>query len=84
MQLDPVSCLIRLFTYGWNQVELYQWNYYAESDDVQASETASEHTQYIKKWNICNPAEPCLKKQVLSFDLSFSQRRLWKVRCSEL
>jgi hypothetical protein len=48
MQLDLVSCLITVFTYGWNQVELYQWNYYAELDDVQASETASEHTQYIK------------------------------------
>jgi hypothetical protein len=48
MQLELVSCLITVFTYGWNQAELYEWNYYAESDDVHASETASEHTQYIK------------------------------------
>jgi hypothetical protein len=38
MQLVLVSCLIRVFTYGWNQAELCESDYYIKLN-VHASET---------------------------------------------
>jgi len=47
MQLVLVSCLIIVFTYGRNQVELCEWNYYVESRGSRMLQHAKSKQKYL-------------------------------------